>query len=99
LPDAIASALRGSKGEVLYGFRPEQTTIAESGQGLSMPVSFVERIGARTIVHFGDGETSVKAVFDNDVGLRIGETAIVAPNPASVRVFDASSGRAIEARL
>jgi multiple sugar transport system ATP-binding protein len=97
LPDAIAAALRGSKGDVLYGFRPEQTTIAESGQGLSMPVTFIERIGARTIVHFGAGETSVKAVFDNDVGLTIGQMAIMAPNAASVRVFDTASGKAIEA--
>jgi multiple sugar transport system ATP-binding protein len=96
LPDALAAALRGSQGDVLYGFRPEQTAIAESGQGLSMAVSFIERIGARTIVHFGDGETAVKAVFDNDVGLKIGESAIVAPHSASVRIFDAASGIAIE---
>jgi multiple sugar transport system ATP-binding protein len=98
LPEAIASALRGSKGEVLYGFRPEQTTVGVAGQGLSMQVSYIERIGARTIVHFGEGDGAVKAVFDNDVGLRIGESAIVAPNPASVRIFDAASGMAIEAR-
>ena len=46
-----------------------------------MPVSFVERIGARTIVHLGQGESAVKTVFDNDVGLAIGDTAIVAPAP------------------
>jgi multiple sugar transport system ATP-binding protein len=97
LSDAIAATLRGSKREVLYGFRPEQTAIGAGGHGLSMPVSFVERIGARTIVHFGDGDSRVKAVFDNDVGLSIGETAVLAPDPASVRIFDAASGRAIEA--
>jgi multiple sugar transport system ATP-binding protein len=96
LPAGLAAALRNTTGDVLYGFRPEQTTIAEGAQGLSMAVTFVERIGARTIVHFGDGETAVKAVFDNDVGLAIGQAAVVVPNQTSVRIFDAASGIAIE---
>ena len=97
LPDHLATAVRATTGEVLYGFRPEQTALSPEGRGLAMPVTFVERIGARTIVHLGEGETSVKAVFDNDVGLKIGEMATVVPNEASVRVFDAVSGNAIGA--
>ncbi|TIL79345.1 MAG: sugar ABC transporter ATP-binding protein, partial [Mesorhizobium sp.] len=42
--------------------------------------------------------SAVKAVFDNDVGLAIGQTAVVAPAQASVRVFDAATGRALKAR-
>ncbi|RWB19724.1 ABC transporter ATP-binding protein [Mesorhizobium sp.] len=94
LPDGLAPAVRAVRGEVLYGFRPEQVTLAE--RGLSMPVTFVERIGARTIVHLGEGESAVKAVFENDVGLSIGQTAVVAPPASSVRVFDAGTGRAIK---
>ncbi|AZO44165.1 ABC transporter ATP-binding protein [Mesorhizobium sp. M7D.F.Ca.US.005.01.1.1] len=97
LPDALAAALRGARGEVLYGFRPEQATLVQNGQGLAMQVTFVERIGARTIVHLGLGEGAVKAVFDNDVGLAIGDTAIVAPAASSVRVFDAATGLAMKA--
>ncbi|MES0071615.1 ABC transporter ATP-binding protein [Mesorhizobium sp. M0058] len=97
LPDELAATLRGSRSEVLYGFRPEQVSLVQSGQGLAMPVSFVERIGARTVVHLGDGETAVKAVFDNNVGLSIGELAVVAPVASSVRVFDARSGIAMKA--
>ncbi|MGD9913290.1 MAG: ABC transporter ATP-binding protein [Rhizobiaceae bacterium] len=97
LPDALAAAARKAGGEVLYGFRPEQTTIATDGQGMVMPVTFVERIGARTIVHLGDGASAVKAVFENDVGVALGETAVVAPNAESVRLFDAASGAAIRA--
>jgi multiple sugar transport system ATP-binding protein len=92
LPDRLAAILRGRRGDVLYGFRPEETTIAEDRHGLAMSVTFVERIGARTIVHLGDGASAVKAVFDNDIGLAIGKKAIVAPNPASVRLFDAATG-------
>ncbi|MER8473438.1 ABC transporter ATP-binding protein [Mesorhizobium sp. M1328] len=97
LPVEIADAARRMRGEAFYGFRPEQVTLAEGGRGLSMPVSFVERIGARTIIHLGDGETAVKAVFDNDVGLAIGQTAVVAPAAEAVRVFDAASGLALRA--
>ncbi|TPK18693.1 ABC transporter ATP-binding protein [Mesorhizobium sp. B2-5-9] len=97
LPDELAAAMRGARDEVLYGFRPEQVALAENGRGLAMPVTFVERIGARTIVHLGQGDGAVKAVFDNDVGLSIGELAVVAPAASSVRVFDAVSGLAMRA--
>ncbi|MDX8497751.1 ABC transporter ATP-binding protein [Mesorhizobium sp. VK4C] len=95
LPDELAAAVRAVRGDVLYGFRPEQVTLAE--RGLSMPVTFVERIGARTIVHLGEGDSAVKAVFENDVGLSIGQPAIVAPPASSVRVFDAATGLAVRA--
>ncbi|TPI32854.1 ABC transporter ATP-binding protein [Mesorhizobium sp. B3-2-1] len=97
LPDDLAAVLRGARGEVLYGFRPEEVALAQDGRGLAMPVTFVERIGARTIVHLGQDDGAVKAVFDNDVGLSIGQTAVVAPTAASVRVFDAASGLAMRA--
>ncbi|TIQ27348.1 MAG: sugar ABC transporter ATP-binding protein, partial [Mesorhizobium sp.] len=97
LPAEITAAVRGAQGDVLYGFRPEQATLVEGGRGLSLPVTFIERIGARTIVHLGQGESAVKAVFDNDVGLAIGQTAVVAPAQASVRVFDAATGLAMKA--
>jgi multiple sugar transport system ATP-binding protein len=97
LPDDIAASVRRARGEVFYGFRPEQVTLVQRGPGLSMPVTFVERIGARTIVHLGEGESAVKAVFDNDVGLAIGQTAILAPAAQSVRIFDAATGRAMKA--
>ncbi|UVK46226.1 ABC transporter ATP-binding protein [Mesorhizobium sp. AR07] len=97
LPDALAAAMRGARGEMLYGFRPEQASLVQDGPGLAMPVSFVERIGARTIVHLGQGESTVKTVFDNDVGLAIGAIAVVAPAASAVRVFDAATGLAIKA--
>ncbi|WP_027050965.1 ABC transporter ATP-binding protein [Mesorhizobium erdmanii] len=97
LPDELATTLRAARGDVLYGFRPEQVALAPDRRGLAMPVTFVERIGARTIVHLGEGEGTVKAVFDNDVGLSIGQTAAVAPTAAAVRVFDAASGVAMKA--
>lgn len=95
LPDALAHGLRHGSGDVVYGFRPEQVSISESGRGIAMPVSFVERIGARTIVHLGEGESAVKTVFENSVTPTIGETLVLEPN--AVRVFDAKSGLAVGA--
>lgn len=96
LPAALAASVREHDGEVLYGFRPEQTLLSTDGRGLKMAVSFVERIGARTIVHLGRDGTAVKAVFENDVAL--GDVAVVSPTEASVRLFDAATGAAIRAR-
>ncbi|MDE1992465.1 MAG: ABC transporter ATP-binding protein, partial [Rhizobiaceae bacterium] len=93
---ALAAAAReNGVREVVYGFRPERVTLAATGQGLALPVTFVERIGARTVVHLGDGEQRVKTVFDNDVGLQAGETAHISVDAGSVRLFDAASGMAI----
>lgn len=97
LPDGLAAALRRQGGDVFYGFRPEQVAISQGGPGLRMPVTFVERIGARTIVHLGEDATAVKAVFDNDVELAVGDAVTLVPSPISVRIFDAASGAAIRA--
>jgi len=110
LPPAQAAALRGAGGPVIYGFRPEQVALAAGGIALQTEV--IERIGARTIVHFSgpvkvgpvkvgpvkvgpvkvDG---VKAVFDNDLALSVGEVAHLAPHGGDVRLFDAATGRAL----
>lgn len=94
LPAPLAAAARQAAGEVIYGFRPEQMHKVERG-GLAAPVTFVERIGARTIVHLGDGAAAFKAVFENDVGVAQGETVRLAPDPGSLRLFDARDGRAL----
>ena len=93
LPDRLAAAARRHGGPLLYGFRPEALELGRPG--LALPVTFVERIGARAVVHFGDGATAVKGVFANDVGLAVGETVTLRPDRGSVRLFDAASGRAL----
>jgi len=98
LPAELAAALRRHDGDVLYGFRPEQASLVREGRGLSMAVTFVERIGARTILHLGEGEGAVKVVTDNDARVTVGETLIVIPDMGSVRIFDAATGRAIGGR-
>jgi multiple sugar transport system ATP-binding protein len=95
LPAPLAAAARAAKGDVWYGFRPENLHPAAPGAGLAREVSFVERIGARTIVHLGLGADGFKAVFDHSAGFALGEIAHLAPDPAAVRLFDAASGAAL----
>ena len=94
LSASIAStANAGARRDVFYGFRPEQASLDPDDNGL--PVFFVERIGARTIVHLGREKASVKVVLDNDNGLEAGMTARLGVNPDAVRLFDAANGAAI----
>jgi multiple sugar transport system ATP-binding protein len=62
---------------------------------MAMPISFVERIGARTILHLGAGEASAKAVFENDAGFETGQALHFTPHASAVRLFDAASGAAL----
>lgn len=94
-PEVAAAARAHSGRDVVYGFRPERVSLSETGEGMPMPVTFIERIGARTIAHLGIGHQRVKAVFDNDVTAESGTTVSVAIEPASVRLFDAATGVAI----
>jgi multiple sugar transport system ATP-binding protein len=94
LPDPLALQARRAGGAVICGFRPERVALTE-GPGLSARVTFVERIGARTIVHLGEGAGAFKAVFDNDSGVRLGDRLRLLPDPAALRLFDGASGRAL----
>ncbi|MBI1172363.1 ATP-binding cassette domain-containing protein [bacterium] len=87
-----SAAVRAAKGEVIYGFRPEQVS---RGLGMAMPVNFVERIGARTILHLGQGKDVAKVVLENDAGFETGKDLHFLPLPSAVRLFDAASGIAL----
>ena len=92
-PALAAAARENGARDVVYGFRPERVVLSDTG--IAMPVTFVERIGARTVVHFGEAERRVKAVFDNDAAVQAGETVHVAVEPGAARLFDAATGNAI----
>jgi len=79
---------------IVYGFRPEHCELT-SGEGIRLPVTFVERIGARTTLHMGDETTSLRGVFDNDVPVRMGESVTLSIDPANIRLFDAKTGDAL----
>ena len=75
-----------------YGFRPEEVHLDPTG--LRLPLILAERIGARTILHLGRGEDTMRAVFQGNPDLPEGDIAI-APDPAAVRLFDAATGTSI----
>ncbi|MBI4921446.1 MAG: ABC transporter ATP-binding protein [Devosia nanyangense] len=81
--------------DVWFGFRPEELSLAADSQGIAASVTFIERIGSRTVVHFDAGQAAGKAVFQNDVPLHAGGAAHMVPADAAVRLFDRSTGRAI----
>lgn len=92
LPAALAAAARNGARDVLYGFRPEEVHLDPSG--LRLPLILAERIGARTILHLGWGENTVRAVFQGNPDLPAGDIGF-APDPAAVRLFDTETGAAI----
>lgn len=91
--DAAMGLPAGSAVQV--GFRPEQMEISDSG-GLQMDVTFIERIGARTIVHLERADQEAKAVFDNAVILpAIGEVLRFNVPTEALRLFDTETGGAL----
>jgi multiple sugar transport system ATP-binding protein len=95
LAPAQAAAARTAAGPVVYGFRPEQVAVAPGGEGLALTVDVVERIGARTILHFGGAAQSLKAVVENRMNPDAGTLLRVLPHAEAVRLFDAASGQAL----
>ena len=96
LPAGLAAAVRkANEGEVWFGFRPEQVSIEPDGQGISLPVLFVERIGPRTTLHFGTDTTLAKAVVENGEGAEAGKLARISIAGEGIRLFSAGTGQAI----
>lgn len=96
LPFDLQAAARDKKTpEIQIGFRPEQVSASHSG--LTMHVGFVERIGARTIVHLEHSGSTAKAVLPSDATPPVAGThwTFAAPGDA-IRLFDPSSGQALK---
>ncbi|NBZ87169.1 ABC transporter ATP-binding protein [Stagnihabitans tardus] len=85
-PIGLTPPLPGpASGPVTYGFRPEEVTL-DPASPLKLPVTHVERIGARCIVHLGP----VKAVFPAGTEIPSG---VVGFTPGKPCLFDAKGGR------
>lgn len=95
LDASMASAARSAGGDVEFGFRPEQAALVPEGEGIAMTVGFVERIGARTIVHLERQGLTAKTVFENDTPATLGAVVHVAPIAGALRLFDAKTGNAL----
>lgn len=85
----------GRGGDVLFGFRPEEVHPDPQGP-MEMTVTTVERIGARTILHLAAGDHEAKAVLDSETPVPDqGEAFRFSVRPASVRLFDPQTERAL----
>jgi multiple sugar transport system ATP-binding protein len=99
-PAAARLGAAGARRRILLGIRPEDIALedpAASGEGLVLPVNFVEPIGPRTILHLGDSETELKVVTGKRVAHRVGEAVKLVLPAARRRYFDSASGLALDA--
>ena len=97
--ERAATLMRNAAEAVTVGFRPEEVTLSSEGSGLRGAVTFIERIGPRTIVHVGAGTEAIKVVAEPGFALRVGDNVTITPNPAALRLFDEATGVALaEAR-
>ena len=82
-------------GELTFGFRPETVHPDDAGP-LAMEVDIIERIGARTILHLRAGDRRVNAILDAETPVPAqGGILRFRIDPADMRLFDPSTGRAI----
>ena len=80
-------------GNAVYGIRPEHFEL--SAEGVAATVLLVEPMGSETQVTMTLGEHQVIGVFRERVKARPGETIMVRPDPASVHLFDTTTGARI----
>ena len=81
---------------VSLGVRPEDLTLTESGDGLSVEVNLVEELGADAYVYgstrLGDTEHEIIARVDGRKPPAKGETVNFRPAEGHVHLFDSESG-------
>ena len=94
----LAQSRHAAKQDLVFGTRPERLEL-RSGDGhvsaLRMTTTFVERVGARTIVHLEHDGQVMKVAEKNGYQAERGEArSIIVPQEAAL-LFDAESGRRV----
>ena len=99
LAEAERLVSAGAPQRILLGIRPEDIRLADpdgAGEGLILPINFIEPIGPRTILHLGDSAAELKVVTGKGAPYRIGEAVKLVIPVERRRYFDPRSGLAIE---
>jgi len=95
VPKAVLGKLKCGDGKVIFGFRPEMVELDSNGS-MKMPVNFVERIGARTLLHLGDPDDNIKITVSNHEPVpKQGELAQFTIPPKAARYFDPQTGNVL----
>jgi len=85
--------------EVIYGIRPEHFTLAGdgSGDGAEAEIIVIEPTGSETQVFANLGGEEVVAVFRERHQFKPGEKIRLRPDPQYVHLFDATTGKRLNA--
>ncbi len=91
-----AQCARAEQPDLLLGVRPENIRLHPADQGMAglrMTVRFVERVGARTIVHLDCGDVVVKVAEKNGYQASVGDPMVTTIPSGGAILFDVRSGR------
>jgi multiple sugar transport system ATP-binding protein len=95
----LAQCRKANNSNLVLGARPEQLELRnEDGHAssLRMTTTFVERVGARTIVHLEQNGLVLKVAEKNGYRAERGEPVSIILPQAAATLFDAESGRRVE---
>ena len=98
-PQLLAQSRMAHNSNLVLGTRPEQLELrSEDGNAssLRMTTTFVERVGARTIVHLEQNGLIVKVAEKNGYRAERGEPRSIILPQARATLFDAESGRRVQ---
>ncbi|MYE58415.1 MAG: sn-glycerol-3-phosphate ABC transporter ATP-binding protein UgpC [Alphaproteobacteria bacterium] len=89
----------GSGRRVVLGIRPEHlAVVADGNEGLlSARLLYAEDLGASRLLHCAVGDDELIVHTQDETGDRPGDTLRLAADPANLHLFDAESGRRLEA--
>ncbi|ABD55557.1 ABC transporter ATP-binding protein [Jannaschia sp. CCS1] len=90
------SGLSGANGKVTLGFRAEDATVTDAGQGaITAPVYSMELLGDATMVTVKAGGAMVAVKAPKDYRAKIGEPVGIALPDGITHLFDATTGARI----
>jgi len=86
------------QGPVTVGIRPNGFEAVASGEGLAGALIGVEYLGAESFLHVRLKNAAVAIVqVSPDHGWKVGDNLVLRPRPSNLHLFDAGTGRRIEA--
>jgi multiple sugar transport system ATP-binding protein len=97
-PQLLAQSRKAQKPNLVLGTRPEHLELRGEDEmsSLRMTTTFVERVGARTIVHLEQNGLVLKVAEKNGYRAERGEPRSIIVPQAAATLFDAESGRRVQ---